>query len=317
MIRIVVFVICLFVYGAIHAQDHIRIDHPTLSFIVIGDWGRHGSRTQRRVAAAMDELAARTRVDLIISTGDNFYENGVRSENDRLWRKNFEAVYSLPHLKAIPWYVVLGNHDYRGNIRAQVDYGKLHANWNLPNYYYQETFLLNDDTRAQFIFIDTTPLIPRYQRWPGRHRAVKSQDPEAQMAWLRNTLREPKPVWRLVVGHHTIYSSGRRHGDTEVLQALLVPLFDHYDVDAYFGGHDHHLEHYFQPEGWTHYFISGGGAEHRWVKRRPYSQFAAASAGFAHVVLDKNCLTIQFINDKGEVLYVASVPADIDAECER
>lgn len=44
--------------------------------------------------------------------GDNFYPNGLNSSDDALFSKSFTSVYSQPSLKSIPWYAVLGNHDY-------------------------------------------------------------------------------------------------------------------------------------------------------------------------------------------------------------
>lgn len=306
MIRLAVIALCVLLYGTADAEDGIQVDRPSLSFIVIGDWGRQGSRTQRRVAEAMDELASHTAIDLIISTGDNFYQDGVASENDPLWGKNYETVYWLPHLKAIPWYVVLGNHDYRGNVRAQIDYGKRHRNWRFPHYYHEQRFFLDDAASTQFIFVDTSPFIHEYRKDLDEYPALKAQDPKAQMDWLRDTLNQSKPDWRVVIGHHPVYSSGRRHGDSEELQDLLTPLFAQHGVNAYFAGHDHHLEHY-KPEGATHYFISGGGAEHRRVKHRADTKFAAASAGFAHVLINKSALQLRFINHKGKVLYSTEI----------
>ena len=91
-------------------------------------------------------------------------------------------------------------------------------------------------------------------------------------------------------------------------------IFADYDVQAYFSGHDHHLEHN-KPPGRTHYFISGGGGEHRWVKKGPDTRFAAASKGFAYVVIDDKCMRVRFINSKGKTLYQTEVPAEQGLEC--
>ena len=277
----------------------------TLSFIVIGDWGMHAGRGQRRVAAAMDALAAKTRIDFIISTGDNFYPSGVSSTDDPLWSRTFEEVYDLPHLKTLPWYVTLGNHDYLGDIHAEIEYGRDHPRWHLPDTYYQHTFFSNPPL-AQFFFLDTNAFINFYHARPGRYSHINDQDPAAQLRWLRGQLQHSAAVWKIAVGHHPVYSSGRRHGDTKKLKKILPPLFAEFGVQAYFSGHDHDLE-YYRPPGQTGYIISGGGAGHRTVRPRSYSRFASSTIGFVHVTLDSDDMTVRFIDADGRELYKYTV----------
>lgn len=271
-----------------------------LSFLIIGDWGRQGDRTQKRVAAAMDAVAARTPVDFIVSTGDNIYPAGVKSPDDPLWRKTFEEVYDLPHLKALPWYVSLGNHDYLGDVRAEIAYGGIHPRWHLPAAYYQHSFPAGGSL-AQLFFLDTNAFIGSYRARPDRYHRIDATDPDEQLEWLRRRLRESGAVWKIVIGHHPVYSSGF-HGDTEELMALLPPLFRQYGVQAYFCGHDHDLE-YYRPEGGTAYIVSGGGSGHRWLWPRRGSRFSAATEGFVHVALDRDSMTARFYDDRGRELY--------------
>ena len=35
-----------------------------------------------------------------------------------------------------PWYGVLGNHEYRGNTQAMMDYSEISRRWNMPDRYY-------------------------------------------------------------------------------------------------------------------------------------------------------------------------------------
>ncbi|MFQ5660284.1 MAG: purple acid phosphatase family protein [Gammaproteobacteria bacterium] len=303
------------VAAAAEAMDSARSDAQRLQFIVIGDWGMRGSRHQRQVATQMERLAASTPVDFIVSTGDNFYPKGVNSTDDPKWQSNFENVYALPHLKAIPWYVVLGNHDYLGDFRAEIDYGRHHANWILKHNYYEAEFNLGRDATVQLLFLDTNSFIKKYRNRPDIYHHIESQDTVAQLAWLEKKLTESRHLWRLAFGHHPVFSSGR-HGDTDDLKAVLPGLFSRYGVNAYFAGHDHHLEH-IKADGPTHYFISGGGgAWTRAVKRSAHSRFSQRSLGFAHVLLDRRCLRVRFINADGEELYRTAIPARAVIECE-
>jgi metallophosphoesterase superfamily enzyme len=103
----------------------------TLHFFVVGDWGRNGEEHQRNVAIMMSEAAKVVEPEFIISTGDNIYPNGVASVQDPLWMSSFENVYKEHNLFCI-WNVVLGNHDYRGNVQAEIDYSGISRRWNMP-----------------------------------------------------------------------------------------------------------------------------------------------------------------------------------------
>src|ERR1700729_1241386 len=96
-------------------SDSILIHLPkkSLKFIVLGDWGRNGDYHQSDVAEEMNVISMKYGVDFYISTGDNFYDNGIRSVNDPLWTTSFENIYHGGALQR-DWYVVLGNHDYHG-----------------------------------------------------------------------------------------------------------------------------------------------------------------------------------------------------------
>ena len=51
--------------------------------LVVGDWGDTLLPGQQQVADQMAEWAEVNNPQFIISTGDNFYPNGVRSVDDR------------------------------------------------------------------------------------------------------------------------------------------------------------------------------------------------------------------------------------------
>ena len=44
---------------------------------------------------------------------------------------NYELIYSHPELM-IDWLPILGNHEYRGNTQAIIDYSNISRRWNMP-----------------------------------------------------------------------------------------------------------------------------------------------------------------------------------------
>ncbi len=129
-----------------------------LNFLIFGDWGRKGQKDQVEVATQMAISADKIDARFIVSVGDNFYDFGVTSVDDPQWQTSFEQVYSTPSLQ-VPWQVILGNHDYRGNCDAQIAYGQTHPRWKMPARYYIQSEKIDDAVTADFFYIDTSPMI--------------------------------------------------------------------------------------------------------------------------------------------------------------
>jgi len=281
---------------------------PAKAFLVLGDWGRDGAPYQVAVAKVMASVADTLHPDFVLTTGDNIYPSGVKGVDDPKWQDSFEGVYTAPSLQ-IPWYATLGNHDYRKNWRAQIRYSDLSERWRMPAPYYTFTRTVNDSTTLQVFVIDTNPFPFLYNLEPWYcHLWFKGTG--KQMAWLRNALSYSTADWKVVVGHHPIYSMGKRHGDTGSVKKKVDPLLHQYGVQAYFNGHDHNLQHQDPPDGSVQYFTSGAGSETREVGQVAYTRFASDHPGFLAVRLDHNHMTVQAIDTTGKVLYSTVVGRD-------
>lgn len=187
----------------------------SVNFLVIGDWGRDGNAHQREVGEQMGKAAEHLASQCVISVGDNFYEDGVQSTSDPQWRSSFETIYAAPSLQ-VPWYVALGNHDYRGVPQAQIDYAKISNRWHMPSRYYKVSGSQIGAPHLDLFVIDTSPLVHKYRK--DVHSAiaenVSNQDVPGQLRWLDEQLSQSAAPWKVVVAHHTIYSGGSGHGDT-------------------------------------------------------------------------------------------------------
>lgn len=283
--------------GALLLPSAAKAQINTLPFLVVGDWGDPNAGAQRAVASAMGDVAAQMHAGFVISTGDNFYHGGVDSVGDPQWRETFESVYSAPSLQT-PWYAVLGNHDYDGSPGAEVAYTRESSRWRMPSRYFREDMNLPDGSRATFFFLDTTPIT----MLSGVRDAVPQADFGArdQLMWLERVLASCTSDWKIVVGHHPIFSSGR-HGPSATLAHHVRPLLERYGVQAYFNGHDHDLEH-LQFNG-VDYICSGSGSETRDVHPVPESRFALAQNGFVACNLSRDALQVMFLTAGGETLY--------------
>ena len=120
-----------------------------ISLLTLGDWGRRGVLEQTRVAEGMLLEAAAVRgtapVVAVLSTGDQFYDNGVSSASDRdddQWQESWRHVYYPSPSRGPLWDAdfvgALGNHDLRGNVEAQVErHSCTRPAWTMPGRYFQ------------------------------------------------------------------------------------------------------------------------------------------------------------------------------------
>ncbi|KAI3961198.1 hypothetical protein MKX01_035784 [Papaver californicum] len=119
--------------------------------------GEFPSRSDGRIGEKLDP-------DFVISTGDNFYDNGLKSVDDRAFKESFMDNYTAPSLQK-QWYNVLGNHDYRGDVEAQLSpmLQKMDSRWLCL-----ESYIVDVEIMDLFL-IDTTPFVENYLTEPGAH----------------------------------------------------------------------------------------------------------------------------------------------------
>ena len=266
------------------------------SFIVIGDFGDKGKYFQKEVASVM-ELYSKD-VDFIFTVGDNFYPSGLSSLEDTHLQKSYLDIYSSLKLK--PWYITLGNHDYRGDLQTYHDYSFINPNWNFPFYYYEVHKFFQKDSFAQFLVSDTNQFYRILKFLPYRRNA--SEESIKQLSWMNERLSKNSAKWKFVFGHHPIFSSGK-HGDTEVLKGDFLKTLSDGNVDIYFSGHEHNLQYLNHPNYETHFIVSGSGSKVRTGGQNPYLVFKKELPGFVLVNLEERTCKVTFISFENERLY--------------
>lgn len=275
-----------------------------LTFLVFGDWGFKGQLHQQPVADQMEHFANLLNPKFVISTGDNFYLNGVSSLQDDQWQKSFEQVYTGPDLQ-IPFKVILGNHDYQqaASVQTEIDYTRQSSRWKMPARYFTERISIDPKTSLRLIYIDTNPFIEEYRQNSGAYPGLLQQNTQRQLVWIDSVLAHSAETWKIVVGHHPIRSVGTDHGDQPELVNQLQPLLAKYGVQAYLCGHSHTLQH-LNAGGVTEYIVSGGGgAPLGGVLPGPPARFSSAEGGFAIVSVNSDSLRVSFISAGGDRLY--------------
>ncbi|HVF89656.1 MAG TPA: metallophosphoesterase [Blastocatellia bacterium] len=258
------------------AAFSVKASDQPVRVLAFGDFGT-GSDMQKKIAAAMRDYHGQTPFDFGITLGDNFYRAGMDSPSDPRWQTWYSDLYDPLGIKI---YATLGNHDWYGpdSPAAEILYSGRSPSWRLPSPYY--TFTAG---QVQFFAIDTNEMS------------------EAQLLWLDAAISESRARWKVVYGHHPIYSAGA-HGENPVLIARLLPLLKE-RVDVYIAGHDHDMQH-LKPEGGVHFFIAGGGGQiTRQVGPGPRSNFARGVNGFAVLEADRNRLRVTYIGTDSKPMY--------------
>ena len=278
---------------------------PALNFLAVGDWGRGGGDNQAEVAGEMAKVAAALGARFVISVGDNFYEDGVASVDDPQWKASFEDVYAAPSLQ-VPWHAALGNHDYHGNSQAQIDYSARSRRWGLPARWYSHRETAPDGATIDLFVLDTSPLIRAYYDDGAKKVKVAGQDVEAQLAWFEKALAASSADWKVVVGHHPVYS-GNEDGGAPDLQARLDPILQRHSVPLYLNGHDHDLQHV--RRGATDYVCTGAGSKMRKAcGDAPGGDFCSQRPGFVAVRLTRSAIKVAYRDDTGAELHVVDIP---------
>jgi acid phosphatase len=274
-------------------------------------FGDFGFRTPLRGqnVEMMCQFQKQNKVDAILSLGDNFYNYGVKSTTDPQWH-DFEKTF---HPLQCPFYAVLGNHDYLGDIKAQIDYAssKKDTHWKMPSRYYQKTFRSNG-VSVDVFFLDTFTLSPHESRLNsiamGMHHfdQLFGQKDWEQYRWLERNLEKSTATWRVVVGHYPVFSNGR-HGNNKDLIQDLLPILKRYNVDFYLSGHDHDLE--FMRKEDINFIVSGTGCSSNPVSLSHQSIYASDSTtfGFHLMRFTNEFVRFGFITNQGTHMWY-SVP---------
>jgi tartrate-resistant acid phosphatase type 5 len=270
--------------------------------LAFGDFG-YGTRAQGKVAHAMSEVHQREPFHFGITLGDNFYPNGLNSATHPRWRTQWEEMYAGLGIRV---YATLGNHDHRdpASPAAQQARSRLSRSWCLPRPYY--TFTAGP---VQLFALDTVPI------------EEKRGTAREQLAWLEGALAASRAPWKVVYGHHPVYTNGSHGGAVGVLPPLrdaLLPILKKHRVNLYLAGHDHDLQE-LAPDGGVHFLISGGGGRDvRPLKSKRCREWAESRFGFLGLEADEKALTATFYGDVGQQVHEVRLrKGETVADCRR
>lgn len=275
------------------------------NFYVANDLGRNGYYDQKPIAELMGVMAEEVGPEFVLATGDVHHFEGVRSVNDPLWMTNYELIYSHPELM-IDWFPVLGNHEYRGNTQAVLDYTNVSRRWTMPARYYTKTFTEKGAT-IRIVWVDTAPMIDKYRNESETYPDACKQDYKQQLAWVDSVLTAAKEDWVIVAGHHPIYAeTPKDESERRDMQTRLDPILRKHKVDMYICGHIHNFQHVRKPGSDIDYITNSAGSLSRKVNPIEGTVFCSPEPGFSIVSANKKALELRMIDKKGNVLHTVT-----------
>jgi len=264
-------------------------------FVVIGDMGC-GCEDQQSIADAMLAWHKKNPFKVVLTVGDNIYGSflGFRNGGSKtLFAEKFDHYYKPLLEKGVKFFATLGNHDMETNSGKDEIADRSRFNILSDKGYYSFS---TDPNLITFFALHTNNL-------------VGGQDDPAQLVWLRTALSESKSKWKIVYGHHPLYTAPGKHRVDMRMRKLVEPVLVKNDVRIVFAGHNHFYSR-MKPQQSITYFVTGGGG--RDLKRPRVSretEVIARAHHFMYIEVTENELRFWSIDSKGNFLDKGSLPA--------
>ncbi|MBF0237415.1 MAG: metallophosphoesterase [SAR324 cluster bacterium] len=236
--------------------------------LVLGDTGS-ALPEQHQVARASARTCEDLGCDMVLLLGDNFIQQGVSGIDDPQFKNKFEEIYP----QQLPFYAVLGNHDIRGNWRAQIEYTNHSSRWFMPDVNYS------------------------FEAGPVLFQAINTT---CTICSLWSLFRKSNKDWRVVFGHRPMLTTGRHPGMTWLERWLIRRS----GAKLVLSGHNPGLEH-LEDHG-LHQIVSGGGGTPLpplQERDSPAKKFSAHTLGYVWLHLTTGSVKARYFNADGKFLY--------------
>lgn len=228
-------------------------------------------------------------VDLVLNVGDIIYGMAGDSLAQNVAKMEGFFATTKALTASVPLYVAVGNHE------------RINAANSRAGYEQEFTFPENDGADAgtypeEYYSFDygDTHFIALCTELPGQEGMVYGN----QLNWLEADLAANNSIWTVIFMHRPMFSGlhpfdpwanifdpvGQQNRD------YLHTLFQEYDVDVVFEGHEHHYLHH--EEDGIQYVISGGGGASLSVPPMLDPGDIFGSASFHHVNVDETTVSM-------------------------
>ena len=229
------------------------------------------------VGLAMTEVCINKPCQFAIQLGDNIYPDGAGADDGKDDQKRMNDLILSPLMPLftehpdLMVYSALGNHDWKSSrqgVALQTEWMEKQKNFTLDEQGYYKYTIGSKGNEVEFFVLDTNMLLSgqSFHEVPlnsdgsegeltkalkdgsaeleqaDTHELPIQNEDEQQLAWLAQGLASSTAKWKVVYGHHILWSiGGSKYSEGHVLRELLLPSLCQY-ADAYIAGHEHDLE---------------------------------------------------------------------------
>ncbi|MBD3288501.1 hypothetical protein GF337_06815 [candidate division KSB1 bacterium] len=225
----------------------------------------YGMKERLMVRDAIYETARKRNAAFIMNVGDINAADGRRPDHWKVFLTENKHDHNL--LNEYPYLPVIGNHEYANdpeygfpNYSSIFDYPRFYV-IEFPQaaiYVVDSNFILDQNQ-----FIENSIQDSLFAKW------FVGENHRDTLAWLEKQFSKFDKKLKIVAMHHPPVTFGKHYADWNnpkfgnaliEKQNKLLRLFQRYNVDVVFSGHEHYYQHnILEKEGNMIHFLVGGG----------------------------------------------------------
>ena len=277
-------IISIFLLGLLSMHNHSSDENI---YCFVGDAGEVNP-TQTMVVKAL----ANSDCSLVWHLGD-ITQLGVQSIDDPELQNSFLRPFQ-PFLETeIPFYLTVGNHDYKGDPSVYLEVAK-----DYPSIFHPSNFYIKTFGELCFFALDTTIFDKLYYFY-------KRGD---QIRWLKEkvTRLKDKCNFSIAVAHHPLFSSGDRDRANPQL-AIFLENYVFGTFDIYITGHNHVLADEGDHKKTLQLISATGALPGGSPSETQAGKFNVESPGYLRMTVSDNISKYEFISAKNSKLLWSGV----------
>lgn len=253
-------------------------------YCFVGDAGEVNP-TQAMVVEAL----ANSDCSMVWHLGD-ITQLGVQSINDPELQDSFLTPFK-PFLETeIPFYLTVGNHDYKGDPAVYLEVAK-----DYPSIYHPSNFYTKQFGKLCFFALDTTIFDKLYYFYKRG----------SQIRWLAEEVERMKDQceFSIAVAHHPLFSSGDRDRANPQL-AIFLENYVFGTFDIYITGHNHVLADEGDHKKTLQLISATGALPGGSPLETDKGKFNIETPGYLRMTIDGNTARYEFISaEDNEILW--------------